>query len=144
MLWDEKPLARVQKISGLKRTIAVTEHRDGAAPGGTTKAPGHVTYHPVTLERAVTGDGRFRDLADAAAGATPDAGARGTLLVELQDETGTPVLQCSLHHAWVSSYEAFADLDVQSDGPAIERVVIEYDTWRIVSLQRSDAKAKKE
>lgn len=131
ILWNEQPIVRIQKVSGVKRTVAVTEHRDGAAPGETTKAPGHVTHHPITLERAVTGDTYLSDLADSSALAQPGSNVRGTLTIELQDETGRQVMRCMFVSAWVSSYEIFVELDVQGDAPAVERVVFEYDKWQI-------------
>jgi phage tail-like protein len=131
VLWDGEPLTRVQKVSGLKRTVAVSEHRDGSAPGETTKAPGHVTYEPITLERIVTGDGRFASLADQVAKSAAGVPFRGTLSIEIQDETGSVALRCTLRRAWVSSYEVFVELDAQADQPAIERIVVEYDAWEL-------------
>ena len=38
--WDGRYVAGISKVSALKRTTEVVEHRDGGAPWGCTSAPG--------------------------------------------------------------------------------------------------------
>ena len=122
--WNGAPLSGVSRVSGLRRTVDVVEYRESTASGdlATTKLPGDVTFEPVALERAVTGDGAFATIADAAASPGPGASHRGTLIVSLHDQPGRLVLACTLHRAWVSSYDVFAGLDAHGDDPVVERI----------------------
>jgi phage tail-like protein len=131
--WNGAPLIGVSRVSGLRRTVDVVEYRESTASGdsATTKLPGDVTFEPVTLERAVTGDGAFATIADAAASPGPGAGHRGTLIVSLHDQTGRLVLSSTLHRAWVTAYDAFAGLDAHADEPVVERVTFVYESWQL-------------
>ncbi|CAA9360673.1 MAG: FIG01131549: hypothetical protein, partial [uncultured Chloroflexia bacterium] len=63
VVWDGKPVAGVSKISGLKRTTEVVQHRDGGQPNSTRLSPGTTTYQPITLERGLSHDTEFDDWA---------------------------------------------------------------------------------
>ena len=52
--WDGQYVAAVSKISGLKRTTEVIEHRSGGDPSTAHKSPGRQKYDAITLERGVT------------------------------------------------------------------------------------------
>ena len=131
--WNGAPLSGVSRVSGLRRTVDVVEHSEGTATGATstTKLPGDVSFEPVTLERAVTGEGAFAALADAAASHAPGADHAGTLTVSLHDQTGRLVLACTLHQAWVSSYDVFTGLDAHGDEPIVERITVVFESWQL-------------
>ena len=135
--WNGIPIAGVSRVSGLRRTIDVLEHQESTAAGGTTttNVPGEESFEPVTIERSLTGDPAFAALADAA---TPPAHGHihgtahlGTLTVSLHDQTGELVLACTLHDAWVSSYDVFAELDANGDEPVVERITLVYESWQL-------------
>ena len=137
--WNGTPLAGVSRVTGLRRTIDVIAHREGTASGATTTTnlPGDMSFEPVTLERSLTGDPAFAALADAASppahgGPIHGTPHRGTLTVSLHDQTGQLVLSCTLHEAWVSSYDVFAELDRDSDEPVVERITFVYESWQLV------------
>lgn len=131
--WNGTPLAGVSRVSGLRRTVDVVEFREGTATGGTatTKVPGDVSFEPVTIERAVTGDAAFAALADAAAPPVHGSDHRGTLTISLHDQNGRLVLTCTLHRAWVSSYDVFAELEASGAGPVVERITVVYESWQL-------------
>src|SRR5262249_32348995 len=52
-------VAGVSKVSALKRTTEVVEHREGGDPSSPRKSPGRSKYEPITLERGVTHDKDF-------------------------------------------------------------------------------------
>ena len=54
--WDGRTVAGVSKISALKRTTEVVEHREGSDPSTTRKSPGQTTFAPIVLERGLTHD----------------------------------------------------------------------------------------
>ena len=57
--WDGRYVAGVSKVSSLKRTTEVVEHRVGGDPSTSHKSPGRTKYEAITLERGVTHDVAF-------------------------------------------------------------------------------------
>ena len=49
----------IRRISELRRSTEVVEHREGGDPSQARKSPGRTTYDPITLERGVTQDTAF-------------------------------------------------------------------------------------
>jgi len=62
--WDGRYVAGVSKISGLRRTTEVIQHREGGDPSTSRKSPGHTEFAPITLERGVTHDPEFENWAN--------------------------------------------------------------------------------
>ena len=62
--WDGRYVAGVSKISALKRSTEVIEHREGGDPSTSRKSPGRTKYEPITLERGVTHDPEFEQWAN--------------------------------------------------------------------------------
>jgi len=50
--WDGRYVAGVSKVSALKRTTEVVEHREGGDPSTSRKSPGRTKFEAITLERA--------------------------------------------------------------------------------------------
>ena len=61
--WDGRYVAGVSKVSALKRTTEVVEHREGGDPSTSRKSPGRSKFEAVTLERGVTHDVEFEQWA---------------------------------------------------------------------------------
>src|ERR687888_1598439 len=57
--WDGRYVAGVSKVSALKRTTEVVEHREGGDPSTSHKSPGRTKYEAITMERGVTHDLEF-------------------------------------------------------------------------------------
>src|SRR5713101_8461778 len=62
--WNGQYVAGVCKVSALKRTTEVIEHRDGGDPSTGHKSPGRTKYEAITLERGVTHDTEFEKWAN--------------------------------------------------------------------------------
>ncbi len=62
--WDGRYVAGVSKVSALKRTTEVVEHREGGDPSTGRKSPGRTKYEAITLERGVTHDTEFEKWAN--------------------------------------------------------------------------------
>jgi phage tail-like protein len=62
--WDGRYVAGVSKVSALKRSTEVIEHREGGDPSTSRKAPGRTKFEPITLERGVTHDTEFEKWAN--------------------------------------------------------------------------------
>ncbi len=134
--WDGKYVAGVSKVSGLKRSTEVVEHRDGGDPSTSRKSPGRNKYDAVTLERGVTHDAAFEQWAGkvwqlgAALGSEVSlADFRKDIIIELYNEAGQKVIAYTLHRCWVSEYQALPDLDANANAVAIQHIKLETEGW---------------
>src|ERR671927_1782546 len=62
--FDNRYVAGVSKVSALRRTTEVVEHRDGGDHSSSRKSPGRTKYEAITLERGVTHDKDFEQWAN--------------------------------------------------------------------------------
>ncbi len=97
--WDGKYCYGGSKLTGLKRSTEVVEHRAGGDPSTSHKSPGRNKYEAITLERGLTQDLAFHDWAGlvwnfgAALGAEVSlASFRKNLYLELYNEAGQLVI----------------------------------------------------
>ncbi|WP_243073639.1 phage tail protein [Microbacterium sp. SS28] len=134
--WDGKYVAGVSKVSGLKRTTEVVEHREGGDPSSSRKSPGRVKFEAITLERGVTHDVEFEQWANKVWNFGSGLGAevslkdfRKDLIVELYNEAGQIVLAYRVFRAWVSEYQALPDLDANANAVAIQTLKLENEGW---------------
>lgn len=72
-------VAGVSKVSALKRTTEVIEHRSGGDPSSPRKAPGQTKFEAITLERGVTHDTDFEAWANKAWYVRGGPGQRGII-----------------------------------------------------------------
>src|SRR5215210_2234427 len=96
---DGRYVAGVSKISALRRTTEVVEHREGADASTVRKAPGRTKYEPIALERGVTHDTEFEQWANKVHNLGGSAGSeaslrdfRKDLVIEMYNEAGQLVL----------------------------------------------------
>ena len=130
------PVAGISKITGLKRTTEVVEHREGGDPSTSHKSPGRTKYDPITLERGVTQDKDFEAWAnkiwDLGSGSGTEISLkdfRRDLIIELLNEAGQAVLKYKVFRCWVSEYQALPDLDANANAVAIQHVKVENEGW---------------
>ena len=131
---DGRFVAGVSKVSAVKRTTEVVEHREGGDPNRSHKAPGRSKYEPITLERGVTHDPDFelwaRKVWNPEAGLGSEVSLkdfRKEVTILLYNEAGQVVKSYKLERAWVSEYQALPDLDANANAIALEHVKIEYE-----------------
>lgn len=134
--WDGKYVAGVSKVSALKRTTEVVEHREGGDPSTAHKSPGRHKFDPVTMERGLTHHLAFHDWAGliwnfgAALGAEVSLGNfRKDMYLEVYNEAGQLAIAYKLYRCWVSEYQALPDLDANANAIAIEHIKIELEGW---------------
>ena len=132
--WDGRYVAGISKVSALKRTTEVVEHRDGGDPTAMRKSPGNTKFEPLTLERGVTHDTEFEDWASLVWKLKNPAGAqialsgfRKDLLLELHNEAGQVALVYKIFRAWVSEYNALPELDANANAVAIQSIVLQHE-----------------
>jgi phage tail-like protein len=134
--WDGRYVAGVSKVSGLKRTTEIVEHREGGDPSTSRKSPGRSKFEAITLERGVTHDQEFEQWANKVWNFGSGLGSevslkdfRKDLIVELYNEAGQLVIAYKVFRAWVSEYQALPDLDANANAVAIQTIKLENEGW---------------
>jgi phage tail-like protein len=133
---SSKYVAGVSKISALKRTTEVVEHREGGDPSMSRKSPGRNKFDAITLERGVTHDTDFEVWAtkvwnfSGAPGAESSlADFRKELIIDVYNYAGQKVKSYNVFRCWVSEYQATSDLDANANAVLIEHVKVENEGW---------------
>jgi len=136
VMMDGRVVAGVSKVSALKRTTEVVEHREGGEPSRTRKSPGRSKYEPITLERGVTHDPDFEKWANKVWNLAAQPGGevslkdfRKDIAIMLYNEAGQLVISYKVMRAWVSEYQALPDLDANANAVALEHLKLEHEGW---------------
>ena len=134
--WDGRYVAGVSRISALRRTTEVVEHREGGEPNSSRKSPGRTVHAPITLERGVTHDKEFEQWANKVwnfgAGLGSEASLkdfRKDVVIEIYNEAGQLVIAYKVYRCWVSEYQALPDLDANSTEIALQCITLENEGW---------------
>jgi phage tail-like protein len=134
--WDGRYVAGVSKVSALKRSTEMVEHREGGDPSTSRKSPGRTKYEAVTLERGVTHDLEFERWANKVwnfgAGLGQEVSLkdfRKDISIEVYNEAGQKVLAYNLFRCWVSEYQSLPDLDANANAIAIQTLKLENEGW---------------
>jgi phage tail-like protein len=134
--WDGRYVAGVSRISALKRTTEVVEHREGGDPNSVHKSPGQTRWEPIVLERGVTHDPEFEQWANKVYnfGGGPGnevslADFRKDITIDVFNEAGQLVLSYRVYRCWVSEYQALPDLDANATAVAIESITLQNEGW---------------
>jgi phage tail-like protein len=141
--WDGKYVAGISKVSALKRTTEVIEHREGGDPSTSRKSPGRTKYEPITLERGVTQDTEFEEWANKVwqlgAGLGVEVSLkdfRKDITIELYNEAGQLVIAYIVYRCWVSEFQALPNLDGDAGTLAFQSITLENEGWeRDTSVQ---------
>jgi phage tail-like protein len=134
--WDGHYVAGVSKVTALKRTTEVIEHREGGDPSTSRKSPGRTEFEAITLERGVTHDDDFERWANKVWHAGAGAGAevslkdfRKDITIDVFNEAGQKVISYLVYRCWVSAYQGLPDLDANANAVAIESIKLENEGW---------------
>jgi phage tail-like protein len=134
--WDGRYVAGVSKVSALKRSTEVVEHREGGDPSTKRKSPGQTKYEAVTIERGVTHDPEFENWANKVWNFGAGLGAESSLadfrkdvILEMMNEAGQVVLSYKIFRCWVSEYQAIPELDASANAVAIQTLKLENEGW---------------
>jgi phage tail-like protein len=131
--WDGRYVAGVSKVSALKRTTEVVEHREGGDNNFSRKSPGRTKCDPVTLERGLTHDEEFRRWGNKVLSVRSMLGAqvslkdfRKDIILEIYNEAGQLALAYKLYRCWPSEWQV-ADLDANANLVLIEHLKLELE-----------------
>ena len=134
--WDGHYVAGVSRVSALKRTTEVVEHREGGDPSTSRKSPGRTQFEAITLERGVTHDPAFEQWANKVwtLGAGPGAEAslkdfRKDIVIEIYNEAGQLALAYKVFRCWVSEFMALPNLDANAGAVLLQHIKLENEGW---------------
>jgi phage tail-like protein len=134
--WDGRYVAGISKVSALKRSTELVEHREGGNPSTSNKSPGRTKFEAITLERGVTHDTEFERWANKVWNFGSGLGSevslkdfRKDLTIDVYNEAGQKVLGYNVFRAWVSEYQALPDLDANANAVAIQTIKLENEGW---------------
>ena len=134
--WEGRNVAGISKVSALKRTTEVVEHREGGDPSTSRRAPGRTKYEAITLERGVTHDVEFEQWANKVWNLGSGLGTevslrdfRKDVIIEVYNEAGQLALAYKVFRCWVSEYQALPDLDANANAVAIQHIKLENEGW---------------
>jgi phage tail-like protein len=129
---QEIPVSGVTRVSGLRRSIAVVEYREGSNPAAAVKpVPGVTTFRPLTLWRPKTLDPAFDEWAAIASKAVagPTANLLREVVIDLLSAANKPLLRYRVSGCWPSRYDAFQQLLVGSNILQMERLTLQHQGW---------------
>ncbi len=134
--WDGRYVAGISKVSALKRSTELVEHREGGNPSTSNKSPGRTKFEAITLERGVTHDTEFEKWANKVWNFGSGLGSevslkdfRKDLTIDVYNEAGRKVLGYNVFRAWVSEFQALPDLDANANAVAIQTIKLENEGW---------------
>jgi phage tail-like protein len=134
--WDGRYVAGVSKVSSLKRSTEVVEHREGGDPSTVRKSPGQSKYEALTLERGVTHDQEFEQWANKVWNWGSGLGAevsladfRKDLIIEFYNEAGQLAIAYKVYRCWPSEYQALPELDAGANAVAIQTLTLQNEGW---------------
>ena len=134
--WDGRYVAGISKVSALKHTTEVVEHREGGDPSTARKSPGRRKFDAITLERGVTHDTEFEKWANKVWNFGSGLGAevslkdfRKDLILEVYNEAGQLAIAYKVYRCWVSEFQALPDLDANANAVAIQHIKLEHEGW---------------
>jgi phage tail-like protein len=134
--WDGRYVAGVSKVSALKRSTDMVEHREGGDPSSSRKSPARTKYDAITLERGVTHDTEFEKWANKVWNFGAGLGAevslkdfRKDIIIELYNEAGQLAIAYKVYRCWVSEYQALPDFDANAGAVAIQHIKLENEGW---------------
>ena len=134
--WDGRYVAGISKVSALKRSTEVVEHREGGDPSSARKSPGRTKYEAITLERGVTHDTEFEKWANKVWNFGAGLGVevslkdfRKDIIIEVYNEAGQLAIAYKVYRCWVSEYQALPELDANANAVAIQMLKLENEGW---------------
>ena len=134
--WDGRYVAGASKVSPLKRTTEIVEHREGGDPSTPRKSPGRTMFEGITLDRGVTHDVEFEQWANKVWNFGAGLGAevslvdfRKDVILDFFNEAGQLASSYRIFRCWVSEYQAMPELDANANAVAIQSIKLECEGW---------------
>ena len=132
VVWDNKPVAGLSKMSAVKRMTEVIEWREAGGSSIIRKMPGRSKHEPVTLEAGLTHDKQFMEWANQVNSPLGPAGTslvnyRKEVTIEVLNMQGVVAMAIKLQRAWASEFQALPEMDANANAVAIQMLKLEYE-----------------
>ena len=132
--WDGQYVAGLSKCSALRKTIEMTEFREGGDPSHSRKLPGKTSYEAITLEAGVTHDLTFEEWANLVNNFEGDAAMslrnfRKDITIDVFNLQGVLAISYNVFRCWVSEYQALPELDANGNAVMIRTLKLENEGW---------------
>ena len=130
--WSNQIIAGVSKVSALRRTTEVIQHREGGDPSTSRKSPSRTEFEQITLTRGGTHDTEFESWANKVWQPGHDVSLtdfRRDIVIELINEAGQVVMAYKVFRCWPSEYIALSHLDANTTCVAFEHLILQNEGW---------------
>ncbi|MCY7410035.1 MAG: phage tail protein [Chitinophagales bacterium] len=135
--WDGKYVAGISRVSALKRTTDVVEHREGGDPSSLRKSPSLTSFEPIVLERGISHDVEFERWANKVWNFGSGLGAevsladfRKDVILEFYNEAGQLAKAWKIFRCWPSEYVPLSELNSNGEPcVAIESITLQNEGW---------------
>jgi phage tail-like protein len=136
VVWDQRIVAGVSKVSALKRTTEVVTHREGNDVSTGRHSPGRTSFEPITLDRGVSFDPEFTAWANLVYSTEGDGAVslknfRKDIMINLKNLQGVIVRSYRVFRCWPSSFTALPDLDANANAIAIQSLMLQNEGWEL-------------
>jgi phage tail-like protein len=136
VIWDQRVVAGISKVSALKRTTEVVDHREGNDLSTPRRSPGRTSYDAITLERGVSFDPEFMNWANLVYNPQGDAAIslrnfRKNITINVRNLQGVVVRSYWVYRCWPSEHTAQQDLDANANAILIESLVLQNEGWEL-------------
>jgi phage tail-like protein len=134
--WDGRYVPGISRVSGLVRSPAPVERREGGDSSAPRWAPGRTRFYPLVLERGLTHDEVFERWANKVwalgAGLGAEASLKGfrrDIVLEVYNEAGQLVKAYRVYRCWPSRHVAVSDLNANGERVACEVLTLHHEGW---------------
>jgi phage tail-like protein len=130
--WDGRVVFGITKVSALKRSTEVIEHREGSELSASRKLPGLTKFDPITLKRGVMHDREFENWANLVANSGSGPSVKNfekDIEIELLNDAGQLVSRYKVFRCWPSEYTALSDLDAAASDVPVEQMILQNEGW---------------
>src|SRR4051794_24867424 len=136
VVWDQRIVAGVSKVSALKRTTEVVTHREGNDVSTGRHSPGRTSFEPISLDRGVSFDPEFTAWANLVYSTEGDGAVslknfRKDITINLKNLQGVVVRSYRVFRCWPSSFTALPDLDANANAIAIQSLMLQNEGWEL-------------
>ena len=136
VIWDQQVVAGVSKVSALKRTTEVVDHREGNDISTPRRSPGRTSFEPLTLERGISHDPAFASWANLVYNTQGDAAIslrnfRKDITINVMNLAGQVVLSYWVFRCWPSEFTALPEFDANANAVAIQMLVLQNEGWEL-------------
>ena len=136
VIWDQRVVAGISKVSALKRSTEVVSHREGNDISTARHSPGASSFEAITLERGVSHDPEFMNWTNLVYNTEGDGAMslrnfRKDIMINLLNLQGVVVRSYRVFRCWTSEYTALPELDANGNAIAIESLVVQNEGWEL-------------